>query len=257
MRIFDAHTHVDTRGFTDLQTLALFGVEGLVTCAHDVMPFSCQDTLFDHFARLLDFDCKRLRANAITPYVALGIHPRGVPKRGVNEVLDRLPEFLALDPVVAVGEIGLQSGGDEERSIFRAQLEIAKNMGLPCIVHTPESDKDTVTEKILTIIDQVGIDKSAVLIDHVNEKNFPIVRDSGCWIGFTVQVGKLTEARAADLIESSDRNHCVLDSDLASASLELLALPKAVLELRKRGFPREDIEKVAFENACRFYSVSF
>lgn len=256
MRIFDAHTHVDTRGFSDLQTMALFGVEAVVTCAHDALPFTSSESLLDHFNRLLDFDCKRLKANAIAPYVAIGIHPRGIPRRGAREVLDRLPELLALDQVVAIGEIGLQTGAEDERAIFRDQLEIAKGLGIPCIVHTPEGDKESITAKSLEIVEQVGIDQSAILIDHVNEKSFPVVRDSDCWIGLTVQSGKLSEGRAADLIELADRDRIILDSDLASSSMEVLALPKALLELRKRGFPLEEITKVAFGNAYRFFSVT-
>lgn len=256
MRIFDAHTHVDTRGLGDLQTLALFGLEALVTCAHDALPYSAPESLLDHFERLLDFDCRRLRSSAIAPYVALGVHPRGIPKRDVKQVLDKLPLLLTRQPVVAVGEIGLQDDTDEEREVFRSQLEIARQLNMPCVAHTPAGDKAAVTSEILSIVDAVGIDKSLILIDHVDERNFDLVRDSGCWIGLTVQSGKLSEERAAALVEVGDRDRIVLDSDLASSSSELLALPKTILELRKRGLPRPEIEKVAFDNACRLYRVN-
>lgn len=70
---------------------------------------------------------------------ALGIHPLFVD-RAFDPDLDALREALHLNPAVAVGEIGLDffvPGRDEARQIafFVAQLKIAREFGLPVLLH--------------------------------------------------------------------------------------------------------------------------
>ncbi len=78
---------------------------------------------------------------------ALGVHPLYVDRADEAD-LDRLREALAAlreDPrLVAVGEIGLDhfvEGGDRERQqrFYLAQLKIARDAGLPVILHVRRS----------------------------------------------------------------------------------------------------------------------
>ena len=48
-----------------------------------------------------------------------------------------MPEFLANDRVVAMGEIGLDCGTEFEEWLFREHLRLAKAHDLPVILHTP------------------------------------------------------------------------------------------------------------------------
>src|SRR5205085_11231869 len=50
--------------------------------------------------------------------------------------------------IVAIGEIGLDfhydhSPRDVQREVFRAQLRLAREAGLPVIIHTREADEET------------------------------------------------------------------------------------------------------------------
>lgn len=255
MAIFDAHVHADTRGWEDLRTLSLFGTRAVVTCAHDFMEFSGPQSVFDHYRRILDFDCMRLRMNHIQPFVALGIHPCGIPAGGVDEVLARLPELLAQEPVVAVGEIGLQDGSDREIDVFRRQLQIGKDLGKPCVVHNPQKNKAEVARLCMEVIAEVGIDLDLVVIDHVDGRIIEEVRSLGSWIGLSVQPYKITEKEAANLVQSHGSERIMLDSDLAGGMSDVLSLPKTVFEMKSLGISPVDIRKVTFENAREFYRV--
>ncbi|MBI4317769.1 MAG: TatD family hydrolase [Chloroflexi bacterium] len=255
MRIFDAHIHVDTRGIGDLKTLALFGTEAVVTCAHDYMDFSCAASVLDHWNRIMTLDRKRLAANNIQAFIALGLHPGGIPRTGEEEVLGKLREKLGIEGVVAIGEIGLHRYTEDELRVFRRQLDLGKELNKPCIVHTPERQKAEVTRRVLDVITDVGIDKDLVLIDHVNEDTFEMVRSFGGWIGLSVQTGKLSDERAASLIAAHGADRVILNSDLASLSDDVLALPKAVFQMKRMSLPRREIERAVFDNAVAFFGA--
>jgi TatD DNase family protein len=76
-------------------------------------------------------------------YVALGIHPGNIHKEEVESCLDFIRGHI--HQAKAVGEIGLdfwykevrkdKKRKDEQRDIFGRQLELAREFGLPVIVH--------------------------------------------------------------------------------------------------------------------------
>jgi len=79
-------------------------------------------------------------------YAAVGIHPNEPGKLGSESI--RQLRLLARHPkVVAIGEIGLDYYRDEvspsdQASNFRAQLELASELGLPVIIHCREAYAD-------------------------------------------------------------------------------------------------------------------
>jgi TatD DNase family protein len=94
-----------------------------------------------------NFDTVRVLAHRHRLAYALGIHPLYVD-RASDDDLDHLREALALhrdDPrLVAVGEIGLDhfvEGLDRERQrrFYVAQLKLARETGLPVILHVRRS----------------------------------------------------------------------------------------------------------------------
>lgn len=255
MRIFDAHIHSDCRGMEDFEQLALFGTGAVVTCAHDTSRFSSAGSLFDHFERLLHLEVRRLRESGLSPYVALGIHPLTLPFPGVDEALGKLPAYLKRERVVALGEVGLQRGSEEELRVLMEQLKIAKKLDLPVILHTPREEKRVVTERLIEAVEEAGVSKERVLIDHVNGETIDLVREFGGWIGLTVHPGKLAPRQAAELVEAWPPERAILSSDIASARSDIYAIPKAILELRKLGADEGTIGKVVYENALRFYRL--
>jgi TatD DNase family protein len=82
-------------------------------------------------------------------YAAVGVHPHDA--KLFNEEAEARLGLLARDSsrVIAWGEIGLDyhydhSPRDVQRDVFRRQLQIAGDVGLPVIIHSREADDDTV-----------------------------------------------------------------------------------------------------------------
>jgi TatD DNase family protein len=79
--------------------------------------------------------------------VTAGIHPHEA--RLANEdVYDRLKGLAREGRVVAIGEIGLDfhydfSPREAQRRAFHAQVRLAREVGLPIVVHTREADEET------------------------------------------------------------------------------------------------------------------
>lgn len=91
-------------------------------------------------------------------YAAVGIHPDNASM--YNDEVEEQLRKLALEnkKVVAIGEIGLdyywdKASHDIQKSVFASQIELAKSLDLPIIVHNREAMMDTheVTSKYVPI----------------------------------------------------------------------------------------------------------
>lgn len=80
-------------------------------------------------------------------YAAVGVHPHEA-QNAPKDYLDKLRKMLRHKKVVAVGEIGLDyhydfSPRDVQRRIFEEQLQLAKELNIPVIIHDREAHADT------------------------------------------------------------------------------------------------------------------
>lgn len=80
-------------------------------------------------------------------YAAVGIHPHDA-KTLDNELCLEIKNWLREPKVIAIGEIGLDyhymhSPKDTQRDVFKKQIHIARETGLPIIVHSREAKNDT------------------------------------------------------------------------------------------------------------------
>src|SRR5438105_11628790 len=119
--LVDLHLHADGISAQDLATLAYFGVRAAVTCARDAGAGSARD-LQRHWDELVQVQTVRLEEAGIRPMVALALHPGNIPWHGADELLQRLPHYFDDPRLVALGELGLQEGGEREEEIFLRQL---------------------------------------------------------------------------------------------------------------------------------------
>lgn len=80
-------------------------------------------------------------------YALAGIHPHeaaGVDDEAVGEIA----AILSAPKVVGIGEIGLDyyrdlSPRDDQLRVFRAQMDLAREMGLPVQIHSRDAHRDT------------------------------------------------------------------------------------------------------------------
>jgi TatD DNase family protein len=76
-----------------------------------------------------------------------GVHPHEA-KLANETVYDELVGLAKEKRIVAIGEIGLDfhydhSPRDTQRAVFRRQVRLAREVGLPIIIHTREADQET------------------------------------------------------------------------------------------------------------------
>ncbi|MER3328600.1 MAG: TatD family hydrolase [Candidatus Kapaibacterium sp.] len=135
------HTHalIDTEAFAEDidQVIARAKAAGV---EHIVIP-AIQPDGFDNLVALVDkYDML---------YFGIGVHPHSADKFD-DEVERRIREIAKHPKCVAIGEIGLDyyyhelSAADVQKKAFRRQIEIAKELEKPIIVHNRDSDDDLI-----------------------------------------------------------------------------------------------------------------
>jgi len=81
-------------------------------------------------------------------YATVGIHPHDA-EEGDERALAALEELARSEPVVAVGETGLDfhynfSKQPDQKRVFAAQLEMARELDLPVVVHSRNAFDETI-----------------------------------------------------------------------------------------------------------------
>ncbi|MEK6777911.1 MAG: TatD family hydrolase [bacterium] len=132
-------------------------------------------------------------------YAAIGVHPHETSTLSEGSVRV-LQEYISDPRVVAVGEIGLDyhykhSPVPAQQEAFRRQIRVAREAGLPIIVHSREAEEDT-----LKILKQEKADEVGGVI-HCFSGGIDMARTAislGFFISFS---GSLTFKNAASLRE--------------------------------------------------------
>ncbi len=135
--IFDTHAHYDDTQFDAdrdelLNAMQEQGVEKIVNVSAS----------YDSCRRVVD-----MVQNYPFMYAAVGIHPDEVGSLN-EERFARMEELFRRDKVVAVGEIGLDYYWDNEshdiqKQWFIRQLDLARRLSLPVLIHSREAAADT------------------------------------------------------------------------------------------------------------------
>lgn len=157
-------------------------------------------------------------------YPALGLHPEDV-KADWQEQLTIVENAIRThrDELVAIGEIGLdyywdKTHKEEQKEVLRRQLLLAKELGLPVILHNREA-----TEDILTIVKEIVNRKSSngklVGVFHCfngSRETAQQILDMGFYLGIggvlTFKNCKLADT-IADLNEQMVLDKMVLETD--------------------------------------------
>ncbi len=247
MRCFDAHIHAEGRSIEDLEKMSEAGVKYAVNCAfYPIIP-KYPETFLDLFRKMTSFEIEKGREAGIELYPALGIHPRCIPPR-YEIVLSEIPEGSA------IGEIGMERGEKLEIEVFEAQLKIAMENDLPCIIHTPGKMKEEITKKTLEILEKLSFPESLGIIDHVTATTIEDIMERGYHCGLSVQKGKLSAEDALKLVEKYGPERIILNSDTGFGKAQIDAVPKTYKLISER-LGEEIAKKVALENAREFFKI--
>lgn len=136
--IFETHAHYDDKRFEKdrdklLASLPERGVTPVINVGADFK--GCKDSL-------------TLSEKYPFIYAAIGIHPENIEE--LEDSYEWIREHTSNEKVVAIGEIGLDYYWEKEaakqqkqREGFIKQLEIAKEVSLPVIIHSRDAAADT------------------------------------------------------------------------------------------------------------------
>jgi predicted metal-dependent TIM-barrel fold hydrolase len=259
LNIIDPHIHMVSRTTDDYQGMREAGVVAVIEPAFWVgQPRTTAGTFLDYFTSLIGWERFRASQFGIRHYCTMGLNSKEANNEALaEEVLDLLPRFVGKEGVVAVGEIGYDEITKAEDKAFRAQLELAKETGLPVMIHTPHRDKKRGTTLSMDVVIEHGIDPSMVVIDHNNEETCQEVLDRGFWCAFTIYPKtKMGNQRMVDLIKKYGPERMIVDSSADWGVSDPLAVPKTANLMMEQGVPREHVDLACYGNALKAYGQS-
>jgi predicted metal-dependent TIM-barrel fold hydrolase len=172
-------------------------------------------------------------------------------------VMEILPRFATKEGVVAIGEIGYDEQTVLEDKYFRAQLELAKELDMLVMIHTPHRDKTKGTSRSMDVCIEHGLEPSKVVIDHNNEETIREVLDRGFWAAFTLYPKtKMGSERMVDVVRQFGSERVFIDSSADWGVSDPLAVPKTARLMLARGISEEDVHKTCYLNALEAYGQS-
>lgn len=259
MMLIDPHAHMTSRATEDYQAMAAAGVVALIEPAFWLgQPRTNVGSYFDYLSGLIGWERFRAGQFGIRHYCTMGLNSKEANNEELAEgVMEILPRFALKEGVVAIGEIGYDEQTDLEDKYFRLQLELAKELDLPVMIHTPHRDKKRGTSRSMDVCEEHGVLPSKVVIDHNNEETVDEVLDRGYWAAFSIYPStKMGNVRMVDILRRYGSERIIVDSACDWGISEPLAVAKTAQLALENGLPEEHVRGACYANALSAYGQS-
>ena len=253
--IFDTHAHYDDEAFDDdrealLGSLASQGIQAVTNVAASLK--SCETTL-------------ALTEQYPFIYGAIGVHPSETAELDACG-MDRMKAWCASEKIRAVGEIGLDYYWEEpeheiQKKWFAAQLDLAKELKLPVIIHSRDAAKDTLDIMKAEHAEELGgvIHCFSYGADQARE-----YLDMGYFLGIGGVLTFKNAKKLKEVAEYAPMDRLVLETDCPyltpvpyrgkrNSSLYLSYVAEALAEIK--GMEKDEVIRVTAENARRLYRL--
>ena len=254
--IFESHAHYEDEAFNEdreelLTSLPQKGIEYVINVGSTVD--TCHKTV-DLIAKYPNI------------YGALGIHPSEIRDVKSEDLQWLEEETKNNSKIVAIGEIGLDYYWDkdnkkEQWAMFSEQIEIAKRLELPIIVHSREAAKDTYDCMVANNAKECG--------GVIHCFSYPIEEakkylDMGFYIGIGGVVTFKNAVKLKEVAEYVPLDRILLETDCPylapvpyrgkrNSSLYLPEIAKEIAAIK--GVDYEELLEVTFDNACKMYRI--
>ncbi len=253
MRFIEPHAHMVSRTTDDYLSLATAGCEAVCEPAFWAgFDRGSVEGFRDYFCQLTEHEPRRAAKFGLPHFAWLCFNPKeSEDLRLAGEVIAIIPEFLDRPNVLGIGEIGLNRNSRNELKVFEQQVDLAARCRQLILVHTPHlEDKLKGTRLIVDAIkSDRRINPARVIIDHVEEHTIELALDAGCWAGITLYPeSKCTAARAIDMIEKYGPERLWMNSACDWGVSVPLAVPRAALEMRRRGHSAAAVDRMLHGN---------
>ncbi len=256
MKFIDPHIHMSARTTDDYERMAAAGIVALIEPAFWLgQPRTNAGSYMDYLSSLVGWERFRAAQFGIRHYCAIGLNAKEANNVALaEEVMALLPRYLLKEGVVALGEIGFDDQTAAEEKYYRAQLNMAKELDMVVMVHTPHRDKKTGTIRSMEIAVEQGLTPGRVIIDHNNEETVQDVLDRGFWAAFTLYPHtKMGNERMIEIARRYGSERIIIDSSSDWGVSDPLAVPKTARLMLERGIAAEDVEKISYRNALAAY----
>lgn len=254
MKIFDSHAHYDDDAFNEdreqvLKEIKENGIIGVLNCGASIEGARKSVGLAEEY----DFF-----------YAAVGIHPEHADEFS-ESILEEIKSLANSNKVKAIGEIGLDYYYEEnperevQKDVFRQQMNLAQELGLPVVIHNRDAHEDT-----LTIMKQFP---KVIGVVHCFSGSAEFAREClklGYYIGFT---GVVTFKNAKKIVEVA--KEVPLNSMLVETDCPYMApvpfrgnrnksdyIPYIIEKLAEiKGIPPEETASITIENTKRLFNI--
>ena len=250
--MIDIHAHYDDTAFDNdrdelLTSLFNNGINGIINAGCDLESSLYSVRLAEKYEKM---------------FAAVGFHPQEVSKFN-NKDIDTIKALLSHPKVVAIGEIGLDyhwvtDNKDEQKALFRRQLELAVETDMPVIIH----ERDCVADCL-----EIVLDYNVRGVFHAfsgSKETAQILLDRGWYISFP---GTVTFKNAKHPVENAafvpaDRILTETDAPYLTAhpfrgkrndSSYMKYTIEKIAEIR--GISFEETERITEENAKRLFKL--
>lgn len=259
MKFIDPHIHMTSRTTNDYEAMQKAGIVAIIEPAFWLgQPRTEAGSFKDYFSSIVGWEPFRSSQFGIKHYCTIGLNSKeanNVPL--AEQVMELLPLFALKENVVAIGEIGYDDQTEAEDKFFRAQIELAKEVELPIMIHTPHRDKKKGTIRSMDVLEEHGVDPSMVVIDHNNEETAKGVLDRGFWAAFTIYPKtKMGSERMVEVVRQYGSDRIIVDSSADWGVSDCLSVPKTANLMKERGIAEIDIHKTCYQNALDAYGQS-
>ncbi len=253
--IIDTHAHYDDEDFdADRDELLMgmreHGIGTIVNIGADMR--SCRATM-------------ALTEAYPFVYGVLGVHPSSCGDM-TEEDLDWIRRNASAEKIVAIGEIGLDyywdaAERDVQKHWFVRQLDVAKETGLPVVIHSREAAQDTLD---IMKAEHKGTTGGVI---HCFSYGVEMAREylnMGYYLGIGGVVTYKNGKKLKEVVDYVPMESIVLETDCPylspvpfrgkrNSSLNLPYVVEAIAEIK--GMTQEDVIRVTAENANRLYRM--
>lgn len=254
-KIFDTHAHYDDEKFNEdrealLLSMAEQDVERIVNVSANLEEIQATLQLIDRYPFL---------------YGAAGVHPDDT-KTLNEENFVRIREALKHEKMVAVGEIGLDyywdaTERDVQKKWFIRQLELAKELNKPVIIHSREAAQDT-----LEVIKAAGGPDFSMVI-HCFSYSVEMAREylnMGYYLGIGGVVTYKNGRKLKEVVEYMPLDRILLETDAPylspvpfrgkrNSSEKIHYVAEEIARLKN--VSKEEVLETTWKNACEFYRL--
>ena len=250
---FDTHAHYDDKRFDEDRDELLLSMNGagislILNAASSLKSSEFSLALADKYPFI---------------YASVGVHPHD-SKEMTDETAAELEKLLSHPKAMAVGEIGLDyhydfSPREVQKARFHEQLELARRVKKPVIIHEREALRDT--------LDIIGGYRDLTGVFHCFSGSWEtakIILDMGWYLSFTGVVTFSNARRALDVLEKMPADRIMLETDCPYLAPEpmrgkrnsSLFLPYIAEKIAgARGMSAEETAALTMENGKRFFGI--